>query len=451
MDDSAPNYYRVLGIGADATTSQVRAAFRELVKTAHPDVGGDAVAFQRIQLAYETLRDPRRRQQYDDDHGIRVPPPVSGGTAATGWHGQRGEFTGDVEFPGWLRDVVDAPWQAESPDDAGSAPPGAAVPAIVRWWWPHPSVVAPAVAGPVVVCGAAGRVVACDRFTGHEMWSAGLGADPSSPAVLAGPTIVVGSSDGEVHGLEPATGVTRWSVAVGEESVHTVEVAPGGRGGATVVVAACGERLVAIDSAVGRPVWAVRAGGRVLSLVLADGLAVVGTAVGSLEAFAVGRGRQRWRHPSVPHPEVPVCAAPPGLWLALRAGRLGCVEPDSGAVLLQCAVGATLSGLSAGVGGPVVTTGGPAAVVHLDRRGGTRWSVPLPAVAAPPIVVEGRVMLVGTDELVRTLDLTTGELLSTASLPLRVRGEAVPVGTDLALRDLEGQVWVVDVGPGGRG
>eukprot|EP00887_Chlorella_sp_A99_P002814 scaffold6.g2814.t1 len=40
-------------------------AYRVLAKQHHPDKGGDPVVFARLQLAYETLSDPRKRQVYD--------------------------------------------------------------------------------------------------------------------------------------------------------------------------------------------------------------------------------------------------------------------------------------------------------------------------------------------------------------------------------------------------
>lgn len=37
-------------------------AYRVLAKTHHPDKGGDPALFSRLQAAYETLSDPRKRQ-----------------------------------------------------------------------------------------------------------------------------------------------------------------------------------------------------------------------------------------------------------------------------------------------------------------------------------------------------------------------------------------------------
>lgn len=61
-----PHYYGVLGIATTADSTQVKAAFRKLAKTYHPDLeGGDALRFEEIRRAYATLSDPAQRAAYD--------------------------------------------------------------------------------------------------------------------------------------------------------------------------------------------------------------------------------------------------------------------------------------------------------------------------------------------------------------------------------------------------
>jgi phage shock protein PspC (stress-responsive transcriptional regulator) len=49
---------RILGIDADAEPAAVRRAYRERVKTVHPDAdGGDQETFQQVNEAYERLRE----------------------------------------------------------------------------------------------------------------------------------------------------------------------------------------------------------------------------------------------------------------------------------------------------------------------------------------------------------------------------------------------------------
>lgn len=61
------NYYGILGIDADASSSEIKRAFRERAKRVHPDIAGDAAHadMRRLLIAYETLSDLDRRQEYD--------------------------------------------------------------------------------------------------------------------------------------------------------------------------------------------------------------------------------------------------------------------------------------------------------------------------------------------------------------------------------------------------
>lgn len=59
------DYYDVLGVPPEATADQVRAAYRRLAKSAHPDAAGTAGLFRIIREAYEVLSDPARRTHYD--------------------------------------------------------------------------------------------------------------------------------------------------------------------------------------------------------------------------------------------------------------------------------------------------------------------------------------------------------------------------------------------------
>ena len=60
------NPYKVLGIAEDEQLPNIKRAYRKLVKTHHPDKGGDRQTFERIQKAYDILSDPERREHYDE-------------------------------------------------------------------------------------------------------------------------------------------------------------------------------------------------------------------------------------------------------------------------------------------------------------------------------------------------------------------------------------------------
>lgn len=59
------NYYEVLGVGRSATEGEIKKAFREKMKKAHPDTGGGEQMAKDINEANDTLKDQDRRSSYD--------------------------------------------------------------------------------------------------------------------------------------------------------------------------------------------------------------------------------------------------------------------------------------------------------------------------------------------------------------------------------------------------
>ena len=59
------DYYSVLGVSKTATQDEIKRAYRNLVMENHPDKGGDHTKFSMINEAYETLKDPVKRAEYD--------------------------------------------------------------------------------------------------------------------------------------------------------------------------------------------------------------------------------------------------------------------------------------------------------------------------------------------------------------------------------------------------
>jgi curved DNA-binding protein CbpA len=74
--------YSVLGLGREASASDISRAYRRAARETHPDSHpGDPSAAQRFNAvsdAYDTLRDPARRAAYDRAHPVvrRVAPTV---------------------------------------------------------------------------------------------------------------------------------------------------------------------------------------------------------------------------------------------------------------------------------------------------------------------------------------------------------------------------------------
>jgi curved DNA-binding protein len=59
------NYYDILGVSEDASNDQIKRAFKDIAKKEHPDRGGNEAKFKEANEAYDTLKDTRKRQEYD--------------------------------------------------------------------------------------------------------------------------------------------------------------------------------------------------------------------------------------------------------------------------------------------------------------------------------------------------------------------------------------------------
>ena len=93
----AKDYYGTLGVARDASTDEIKRAYRKLARQYHPDVNPDPAAherFKEISTAYEVLSDDQKRQIVD----LGGDPLSTGGG---GGAGAGGSFVG-------FQDIMDA-------------------------------------------------------------------------------------------------------------------------------------------------------------------------------------------------------------------------------------------------------------------------------------------------------------------------------------------------------
>ncbi|MGH3447127.1 MAG: DnaJ domain-containing protein, partial [Nocardioidaceae bacterium] len=88
-DWASKDFYEVLGVSKDASSDNIKKAYRKLARANHPDSNpGDTAAedrFKSVSEAYSVLSDPDKRKEYDEERalfasgGFRQPRPGQGG------------------------------------------------------------------------------------------------------------------------------------------------------------------------------------------------------------------------------------------------------------------------------------------------------------------------------------------------------------------------------------
>lgn len=110
----AKDHYKVLGVARDASADEIKRAFRKMARKYHPDVasGSEAEAhFKEINAAYDVLKDPEKRAEYDNPSpqghpggaGFQPPPDWESGFGFSHPGGGREEHFEDI-FGTFFRD-----------------------------------------------------------------------------------------------------------------------------------------------------------------------------------------------------------------------------------------------------------------------------------------------------------------------------------------------------------
>ena len=94
------DYYQIMGLAEDASAEEVKRAYRKLARKYHPDVSKEKDAehrFKEVGEAYEVLKDPEKRQDYD---AIRRYHAAGGDARAEGGFRPPPDWRSRSGFPG---------------------------------------------------------------------------------------------------------------------------------------------------------------------------------------------------------------------------------------------------------------------------------------------------------------------------------------------------------------
>lgn len=92
------DYYEVLGVSKTASDDEIKKAFRRKAIEHHPDRGGDEAKFKEINEAYEVLKDPSKRQRYDQFGHAGVGSNGAAGNPFEGFSGFGGAGGQNINF-----------------------------------------------------------------------------------------------------------------------------------------------------------------------------------------------------------------------------------------------------------------------------------------------------------------------------------------------------------------
>ena len=119
------DYYEVLGVSRDASTDDIKKAYRRLARQLHPDINPDPQTqerFKEVTNAYEVLADARKREMYD-----LGADPLASGNGAGGGFGAGFSFT----------DIMDAFFGGTTATRGPRSVPVSATSRLCRTWFDH--------------------------------------------------------------------------------------------------------------------------------------------------------------------------------------------------------------------------------------------------------------------------------------------------------------------------
>lgn len=267
-------------------------------------------------------------------------------------------------------------------------------------------------------------------------WLVTFETPPAAPPAFDARTAYVPLGGQGLHAIDLERGVVRWRRDV------TVAVTPAAGDGLAFV--ALDGHVEALAAASGRTAWRTPLPGRVVSVTWDTGWLLCASEAGDLAALRASDGHLVWRAPLGARPVLPPAPGLDRVYLALDGGLIVALSLASGERTWERQLPGRITGLSSVDGQLIAGTTGNA-VYSLDLASGRqrwRWRVG-GDVAGPAASDDRHVYFAARDNVLRAVDLRTGNLRWTVELPTRPAGGPqvvpglvlVPLATAVALFD----------------
>ena len=91
------DFYNILGVSRQASDAELKKAYKKASMQHHPDRGGDEEQFKKVNEAYATLKDPTKRQMYDQ---YGTTDPQQAGPQGFNFHFNADNFNNSNPFAG---------------------------------------------------------------------------------------------------------------------------------------------------------------------------------------------------------------------------------------------------------------------------------------------------------------------------------------------------------------
>lgn len=212
--------------------------------------------------------------------------------------------------------------------------------------------------------------------------------------------IYFGASDKRFYALD-ARGLFLWAFKTGDNVATRPVVA-----GETVVFGSEDRNVYGVDATTGALRWTVETGGPVVSSpALVEDVVVIGSDDGAVYGLDPQTGEQRWLFATDDAIEAPIVAADGVVYVAGRDGTLYALDPASGEEIWAGSAGQVLRTAPAVGADRVVVVDDYGRVLAFDRETGQRlWATVEDSYVGPPVILDETLIVAGADGTVYRLD-----------------------------------------------